>query len=673
MVTVKGQSDVVIQRLMERLDETTTLDSEELEQQLYRLLANPIRINEADEEELRRLFFLSPYQINQIIEFRGQHGDFQALNELLLVSGITQNDYNDLSPFLILIPSQVRKYERISSPLNGMVLARSGIKLPHKEGFMRYSREEVGDDQHYEQIEESRFQGIPVSLLLRFQLYQNMHWEIGGTLESDSGERYFGNDRPLGFDFISLYGRYEGQGFLKMLLLGDFRVKWGEGTLLWSGYSFGGSIRDNIWPKDGIIPYRSSNESCFFRGVATTFRLHSRITWDFIASFKKPDGRYYFLDSVCLASVSEVGLHRNRREEAIRHRVKEYVVGSRLEFNTPWFRLGMMGMFYHFSPELYRFPSRSYWREEDHGSRRLLGGGYCRTSFGNLFISSEAVYSTSLAVEKEPVLKKDLAYLFSLVYSGASFAFRLLGRHYGNSYQARYAGGFSAYNGVGNEEGLFASCEWQLPKRWSWQWSGDYYRSLRPRYRITNPAWSYDFRTCLRYEDKMNSGELRGVFWNECEDGERYETYSKCKQELRIRYRRQCCDYFSIGGQLSGVHFKKESEKQWGLLASLRGEYQFHQERIRLAMVLSYATTDGYESRLYVSEPSLQYMHGFSMLYNRTYRAALRICSRMGHRFDLQLKSDFSYYPDRESTGSGVERIVGKLRINGVVQLLYKW
>ena len=90
---------------IEKLLETNDIDSsedyyEDMINSLIRLSAQPINLNSAGFDSLKMLFFLSDAQIDNLLDFRKKHGLFTHPNELLLVTGISQQDLSNIKPFI---------------------------------------------------------------------------------------------------------------------------------------------------------------------------------------------------------------------------------------------------------------------------------------------------------------------------------------------------------------------------------------------------------------------------------------------------------------------------------------------------------------------------------------------------------------------------------------------
>src|SRR5690554_3167292 len=77
-------------------------DYSEISSRLQYFLKRPIDLNRADERQLSELFFLSPLQVNAILEHRSATGALVSLYELQAISGFDENTIRRLLPFVTL-------------------------------------------------------------------------------------------------------------------------------------------------------------------------------------------------------------------------------------------------------------------------------------------------------------------------------------------------------------------------------------------------------------------------------------------------------------------------------------------------------------------------------------------------------------------------------------------
>ena len=93
VLQVIAQSVPDIGELLESNDiESSAEGYDEMVNTLLELYASPLNINTADFDSLKRIFFLSDGQIDQILGYRKKYGGFFHVNVLLWVPGDGKRD-----------------------------------------------------------------------------------------------------------------------------------------------------------------------------------------------------------------------------------------------------------------------------------------------------------------------------------------------------------------------------------------------------------------------------------------------------------------------------------------------------------------------------------------------------------------------------------------------------
>ncbi|MFR7876611.1 MAG: helix-hairpin-helix domain-containing protein [Butyricimonas paravirosa] len=132
--SVYSQSIPDIEKLLETNDIESSEDYyEDMINSLIRLSAQPINLNSAGFDSLKMLFFLSDAQIDNLLNFRKKHGPFTHPNELLFVTGISQQDLSNIKPFIrigMYTPEKQSRYH-----LSQEILARLKMTRPKQAGY----------------------------------------------------------------------------------------------------------------------------------------------------------------------------------------------------------------------------------------------------------------------------------------------------------------------------------------------------------------------------------------------------------------------------------------------------------------------------------------------------------------------------------------------------------
>lgn len=311
------------------------LNYEELYENLSQRLSNPLNINTATKEELQGLFILKEAQINELIAYRKNEGEFISMYELQSVPTFDPSIIRKLSPFVTVVSGQVarRLVKRIFSEENNYLLVRDERSLNQYTGY---------DD---ETDSVARYRGAPDKLYSRLRVSHAGDFSFGVTAEKDAGEPLEWNRRRRGFDHYAVHGQLMNNGAFKNIIIGDYQAQFGQGLVLGGGLAMGkGSetimtIRRNTI---GFTPYTSVSESGFFRGSAVSVALRKRFWIHTFVSRIARDANVS-ADSTS-ATLLESGLHRNAREEQDFKQLTETNAGVALEYRSS---LAQGGVLFH--------------------------------------------------------------------------------------------------------------------------------------------------------------------------------------------------------------------------------------------------------------------------------------------------------------------------------------
>ena len=130
---------------IEKLLETNDIESsedyyEDMINSLIHLSVQPINLNSAWFDSLKMLFFLSDAQIDNLLDFRKKHGAFTHPNELLLITGISQQDLSNIKPFIRIgtyTPEKQSRYHLSQEILARLKMTRPKQKVQPESLFVR--------------------------------------------------------------------------------------------------------------------------------------------------------------------------------------------------------------------------------------------------------------------------------------------------------------------------------------------------------------------------------------------------------------------------------------------------------------------------------------------------------------------------------------------------------
>lgn len=638
-----------IERLLETNDITPSEEGyEEIISTLVYLSTHPLDINTVGFDSLKMLYFLSDYQIDNLLAFRERHGAFTHPNELLLVTGIGPSDLANIRLFIRIgyLPPASRTIHRLAQEL----IIRTRTTRPLQEGYRHYSPEAFLYENDYLVKKRNRFQGPSWGLLAKYRLNLASRWQMAVTLENDPGEPYFTRHQPAGFDFLSAHLAYTPGRMIDLLLVGDYKLQWGQGLVAWGGYSPGKSATiNNEKSARGIVPYTSSDENNFSRGIALRLRPSSRITLETFISYKPTDGTLHGTDTLS-ATLTTTGYHRNSLEQAKKHTVDEFSTGIAARLNTRYFRLDAHLLHYNFTPPL-TIGTLAYQQYNDPGRHRTLLGIAYKTGFRSLYFFGETAISDNGA----------LATLNGLRFSGLPLLSpSIIYRRYNYRYTSHYSGGFGEYSSTTNEEGLYTGIESRITPNLHLVAYHDWFRYFTPRYRATRPGHGQEIMAQLtwtrsrgeyllyfKHERKPEDLKIQGI----------NTTVPRLKQEFRLQTTHSLSPTVELRTRCALSRFRKDTIAEEGLLLYQDLMYTSRDEQLKGQFRLAYFNTPSYDTRLYAHEHNV--LHGFSFpaYYDRGLRTYLNLRWRPLPILTLYCKTGLTYYFNRDVISSYLTRI----------------
>ncbi|MDR0982626.1 MAG: helix-hairpin-helix domain-containing protein [Culturomica sp.] len=637
-----------VERLLEGLSELYSEDEyEDIVNTLTQLHATPLNVNSADFNDLKKLFFLSDTQIDNILEFRRRNGRFLHFRELTLVNGVSSSDLEKISPFIIIGDGKGSEHFKSShsAPFHEYI-QRVSTKLPQQQGYKTENK-------------DSRFEGAPFGVLVKYKMKARSRWQIGLTLENDAGESYFTRHQRYGFDFLSAHVAFTGRKRVKRLVVGDFRSQMGQGLVMWSGFSSGKSslVVSNEKSANTVAPSTSTDENRFLRGVAASVVLNRNLTVNSFFSSKKTDGNVNLPDSLSeedmiTATVYESGYHRNRKECEKKHRLRELTLGGSLEWNTMYFKLGFNGIYYNFTPSITR-SGNIYNKYDDDGRRRFLGSVDYKIGVHNLYFFGETAVSDNGSI----------ATVNGLRFNGSGkLAMSVLYRRYDKRYISRYASGFAEYSNTTNEEGIYVGLNLNLARDLNFNFYYDRFRFFAPRYGAFLPDNGYEFLTEMVYAKKdkfSHSLRYKREVKPENHKNRVVESTDRVKDNLKYIMTYHVSGRFATNVGVSFTHYKKAEVNENGMMLYNDWVYTSVSTDFKVQCRFAYFDTDSYQSRIYAYENNVLYGYSFPAAYGKGVRAYMNSRLKCGKRFTFYAKFGVFYYPDRATIGSGLSQVDG--------------
>jgi hypothetical protein len=307
-VTPDGGDSASVVAIEDGLDRVPGSETDpDLLEYLSWLQEHPVDLNAASEADLLRIPGVSTADAAAIQHYRRTHPPIKDVLELAGIQGLSPSGWTMLRPYVTAAPSRERLLEW-----------RTRVIFPVTPGG------EV----------DTSILGSSSAVYHRVAISPAKGWQAGMLVVADAGERMHDG-------FLSGYGLYESQGFLRKCIVGDLVDAGGLGLV------FGRPIRrwgtaNGATPGD-LTPHRTSGDQGFLRGAGMTFAVpvwRGEVRLHVVASRTPCAATVDSTDGI--TSLSAGGAYRTIRSLARKDAAFLTAFGGRAEFlGTGKLRCGM--------------------------------------------------------------------------------------------------------------------------------------------------------------------------------------------------------------------------------------------------------------------------------------------------------------------------------------------
>ena len=664
----------VVEKIVDEIVEAgeAEVQPDALYDDLISLSLTPLNINTADYADLAGLYMITDFQIQSLLQYRREFGDFKSLSELLFVPGFDQALMAMMEPFVSVEVSDAVDRLNIKNALTygrHQFFLRTQRVLETQEGYAYAS------DSLLTARPNARYLGSPLRYYSRYGYNYRNQLRFGFTAEKDPGEEFFSGSNPYGFDYYSGYLQVNDAGFIKTIVIGDFQARFGQGLALWSGFSFSKSpMAINIKKTPmGISKYSSTDENRFFRGAAVTASLTENADFTFFYSLKNIDANLADTDSLVedvpqISALQATGMHATPATVADEDAIREQFIGGNLTYNALNFRTGLTVSYQKINAE-FEPDNNPADKFSSPGNENLnLGIDYHFLMKGVSFFGEAA-----LSGNGSMALISGMHYRFN-----PQIAVAALYRNYSRQYYTPVGAGFGERAATNNEKGFYTGLELVPIKNMKVSAYFDVFKFPWLKFRTNAPsmgmdylvqadyAFSKKFRLYTRYKKEIKEEnaaiETSGIDYL----AERFKTH------YRIHYNYQAFDWLSIGNRVEISHYEKEQEKQKGML--LYQDIKLHPLPL-LDITLRYALfdTEGFESRIYTYEHNVLYSFSIPALFDEGSRFYMLVKYSPLPYLDLWARYAVTSYTQKKEISSGLNRIAGNKRSDISVQVRLKF
>lgn len=445
------------------------IDTEELED----FRANPLDLNTVNRPDLMKLPMLPPGVVVEIIRHRVRRGGFRDVEELKDVSGMTDEIYRMIRPFLTVYTEEEKEI------LKGDLRITQKLTMPFSD----------------KQVEAPSNFHNPESQLARLRYFYGTNMELSFAVKRDAWGQGMTWENLRRYYLVSNYLYAKDYLGFDTFVLGAFKLRFERGLGL-------GSVSKTISAvsreKKGVEPYRSSNKNAGFYGIAVQ-KTMPYMTWaafysdKFLAAKLNPDGTAKSVPS----SVSFA--YNNQDKFNLVNNMEDKACGFYVSLPFPNYEVHFLSYHETFSPEVMPVERADDWMEEENidawdetdikyirykfsGGRNDIFSAGVKTSQGNgkffldYALSIHDAYKSNIDKTKDRESGK--AFQFASVYS-FSYTTLLLGLH-------RFDSDYYNYHVSGDNprEKMFSEVTTKT-KKLKLKWAGEIWRELNPLKEIT--------------------------------------------------------------------------------------------------------------------------------------------------------------------------------------------
>ena len=664
--------ETLLENLFTQQDEDVAY--EEQYEILYQLYTQPINLNQADEEELQELFFLSSRQISNLLHYRQRYGELRTVYELQFIPAFGITIIQQMLPFITVETtsidtlSWVKRWQRADK----LLILRQATTLETKRGFI--PRDTLNDP-----FSSTPFIGSKHQLYTRLRVSRRNDFSVGLTLEKDAGEAIqWDPDRSqYGSDFQSYHWQIQKRSKLKNLLLGDYSLQFGQGLLLGQGFNLGKSafaVTSVGRTRSQVRPYTSSTESGFFRGVTATLQQdigENQLEITPFVSQQRLDAklRSHSDSSLYFRSLQSSGWHRTENERNSQDQVQERVVGGNALIKNRG-RNGQIGVSYIRTEFSYLWQRSDELRNRHEFSGRVneAWGVFGNYRYRHYHFFGEAVRSASGGWGAIGGLGASLS-------STVEMAWVL--RNYSPDFHSFYGNALSEGSRPINEQGFYWGLRIEPFKKATVSAYYDYFRFPWLRFRVDAPSDGRELLARFDYQLSRRTNLFFQVREEEKAINVKLDSLSVKvplsgnKRQLALGITHVPWEGLRINTrwQRTAYRLNQEIDQGWAVAQDVTYQHGRWKTDLRFALF----DAEDYDTRQYIYENDLLYTFSIPAYSGRGSRTYWVLRYKLNRHLSFWTKVGRTVYSDRSVIGSSTDAIDGNTRTDVRAQVIVKF
>jgi len=615
---------------------------------LSELAEHPLDLNTATREDLERIPFLNAQQIEDIQAYVYQYHGMRTLGELSMIESLDFQRRQLLSYFVYLSPVSDNK----PFPSLKEILSKGHHTLLFTCKAPFYQRK--GDINGY--------LGYPYKHSFRYNFHYNDRFQIGLIGAQDAGEPFFSNKNKLGYDHYSFYIQLRKLGKIKDLVLGRYKLSFGQGLVINNNLSFGkyAALSTLGRQTNGIRVYSSRSSINYLQGAAATIELAHNLDLTTFLSYRTIDAT--LTSDGEIKTILNTVYHRTAKEMERKDNASQFTTGGNLNWRCGRLTLGLTALFTHFDKALSPNTDLYY--------RRYAPSG---NDFWNVGINYSYMRKRwSLAGETATCNGGTLATINNIsVQVKSNLSLLAMQRYYRYDYTGLFAHGFAEGGKIQNENGLLLGTNWEIKHGLSLIAYTDYSYFSHSRFGSHTASHTWDNVLNLYYTHKV---------WSLCagyklklrekDDFKKTALINEITQRGRFTLNYKAKTWVSKTQlDISASHYFSNSI---GYMASENFTW-VPNSWLQLTALLGYFHTDDFSSRIYIYERRPLYSFSFPSFYGIGLHYALFARADLSSNLALILQSSTTSYFDRDKISSGLQQINGSTKSDLELQIRWKF
>ena len=638
-------------------DESNKEEVEELmveEQEKFQDL-DKVNINTLTPELAFEFLKITDYQYYNLMSYLSEYGPMVSVYELNAVEGFSYEEMCRLSSMVTVEAVQKRRgfFKNFFRKSKSSFLLRYGQVLEKQKG--------------YDKTLTKHYLGSPMRVTFKYQFNSQDKLMLAVSGEKDAGEQFLKGAQKYGFDHYSAYLCLKNIGVLKKLVIGDFKLDFGQGLVMGSALMGGkGGEVSSVRHLAGMVkPVASLNEGTALRGIAVTVGNY-HYTGTMFAAYRNYDGNVVTEeDSTRLyeGSLGHSGYHRTETEQEKSNNLKSWVFGGDFLYRGRVFRMGARVLYTLFDTEVR--PSERIYQQYNFSGKGLFNAGV-----DYQLIAKKTVFYGEAGVTD----KGGWAFVQGINFElSPSVQFALQGHYRDKRYVA-----LQVSSSAQGEWGFYMVSQMVLGPKLDLKVYYDYTYYTWLRYRVDAPSGTMQaglnltaavrryakisFRYQYKLKPKNNTESLRVN-----------DIHPFHVSKIRLAWECVPVDFLTLRTEVDFLlnHAKTIDYLHDGLLLYQDIDINMKKLGLGVNMRIAFFDTDTYEERLYAYEHDVYYSFTVNSYYDKGLRAYLLV--RYAYKnFHFCLRLAQTYYLHKEEIGSGLDLISKNHKTELKLQVMVK-